>query len=269
MVTGSDPRERPDVTAAAGILGIFAHPDDESIACGALLAAAAERGVRVTLLCLTRGEAGQGGAWQDLGETRSRELEKAARVLGVSDVTILDFADGMLPFLEPQALERAVVGVIRRLRPDVVVTFDLDGLYWHPDHVAVHERVTAAVAAMGSDAPALWYASMPEGVVRALASAAAGRPSMPLFGVPDADAFGALAPAPSVVVSDERAAQRKVAALRCHRSQTAGTALDVVDSRTAAMLLATEHYRRADVGASGGTIIDRLGVVPAIGVTRG
>jgi N-acetyl-1-D-myo-inositol-2-amino-2-deoxy-alpha-D-glucopyranoside deacetylase len=244
--------------AGVTLLGVFAHPDDESLACGALLAAAAERGARTAVLCLTRGEAGPGGGAdpEGLGKVRSAELGQAARALGVTDVTILDHHDGMLPFIEPGVLERDITGVIRRVQPDVVITFDVDGLYWHPDHVAVHERVSAAVTAMGDNAPALWYASMPEGVMTAIAAAAPG--SAPPFGVADPDAFGALAPVPTVVLHDERAAERKLAALLCHRSQTDGTALGRVDRRLASSLLATEHYRRADVGARRETVVERL-----------
>ena len=243
----------------ATLLGVFAHPDDESLACGALIAAAAERGARTALLCLTRGEAGPGGGDPEgLGRVRAAELGQAARALGVTDVTILDHPDGMLPFVEPAVLERDIVLAIRRVGADVVITFDLDGLYWHPDHVAVHERVTAVVAGLGKAAPALWYVSMPEGVMAALAATAPG--AAPPLGVADPDAFGALAPAPTAIFHDERAAERKVAALLCHRSQTEGTALRLVDTNLAARLLAFEHYRRADAGARGETLVERLAV---------
>jgi LmbE family N-acetylglucosaminyl deacetylase len=247
--------------AGERVLGIFAHPDDESLACGALLAAAAEQGADVSLLCLTRGEAGPGGDPRRLGEVRADELRQAAHVLGAREVTILEHADGMLPFIDSALLVREVAHVVQDVKPDVVITFDRDGLYWHPDHIAVHERVTAAVAALADAAPALWYASMPEGSVRALVNAAEPRiPTAPLFGIRDPDAFGVLAPSPSVVFTDEVAAARKVAALRCHRTQTEGTALDLVDERKAARLLATEHYRRAEVGARGETLVARLGL---------
>jgi LmbE family N-acetylglucosaminyl deacetylase len=114
---------------------------------------------------------------------------------------------------------------------------------------------------MAGESPALWYASMPEGVMTALAAAAPG--AAPPFGVADPDAFGALAPVPTVVFHDERAADRKVAALRCHRSQTDGTAFARVDRRLASSLLATEHYRRADIGARGETLVERLAVTAA------
>jgi LmbE family N-acetylglucosaminyl deacetylase len=256
----------PDVGAktldGVTVLGIFAHPDDESLACGALFVALADRGARTAVLCLTHGEAGPGGDGRPLAEVRSEELRQAALVLGVSELTLLEHGDGMLPFIEPGVLERDIAAVVRRVEPDVVITFDLDGLYWHPDHVAVHERVTAVVAALGDAAPALWYVSMPEGAVPALAAASPRVGLAPLFGVDDPDAFGALAPTPTVVFTDEGAAARKVAALLRHRSQTAGSALPLVDVRNAARLLASENYRRAEVGARGETIVEQLAFSP-------
>ena len=82
----------PDATAAlAGrtVLAIFAHPDDESLACGGTLARLADDGARVVLLCASRGERGQSAdpsvaRGPDLGRARQRELEAAAQVLGIS-----------------------------------------------------------------------------------------------------------------------------------------------------------------------------------------
>ena len=121
------------------LLAIFAHPDDESLAAGGLLAWCAARGARVSLLCLSSGEAGKAGIISDLGEVRGRELREAAAALGLTEVALLHHADGMLPWLEPGALERDVRAAIVASRPEVVVTFGEDGLYWHPDHIAVHD----------------------------------------------------------------------------------------------------------------------------------
>ena len=106
---------------------------------------------------------------------RTAELLEAAGVLGIGDeaVTILDHADGMLPWVEAGRLEADIHTVIRTTAPDVVITFGEDGLYWHPDHIAVHERTTAAVAALHDDAPALYYVTMPAGAMRAVVSYAA------------------------------------------------------------------------------------------------
>ncbi|MGE3579347.1 MAG: PIG-L deacetylase family protein, partial [Vicinamibacterales bacterium] len=150
----------PIAGAFAGrtLLAVFAHPDDESITCGGLLAACSAGGARVALLCLTRGEAGPGAGKTavPLGRVRTEELAAAAGTLGIADVALLDHPDGMLPWTDASTIERDIREAMTRLRPDVVVTFGADGLYWHPDHIAVHERVTAAVRSLGDAAPALY-----------------------------------------------------------------------------------------------------------------
>jgi N-acetyl-1-D-myo-inositol-2-amino-2-deoxy-alpha-D-glucopyranoside deacetylase len=259
----------PDLSGRS-LLAVFAHPDDESLAAGGLLAMCASGGARVAVLCLTHGEHGPGGETRDLGRARALELHEAARVLGVRDVVLLDHEDGMLPWIDPGLLESDVAEAIRRLRPDVLVTFDEDGLYWHPDHVAVHRCVTAVVAGLGEAAPALFYVSLPAGAVRAIVDAGAkrvasdGEPLRPLFGVTDADAFGALAPGPTRVVDVGAFADRKLSALRCHRTQVEGTAIDLLGPQEAG-LLGVEHYSRAAVGASGEVFLDRLGTPVAAG----
>ena len=156
------------------LLGVFAHPDDESLACGGLLAWCAELGARVSILCATRGEMGRGSG-SDLSLVRTNELAAAARALGVSDVLMLDYEDGMLPWAEPARLEADIRDATIRFRPDVVITFGEDGLYWHPDHIAIHERTTAAVAALGDTAPALYYVTMASGRMRAVIDTVAAR----------------------------------------------------------------------------------------------
>ena len=202
----------PDLRGRS-LLAVFAHPDDESLACGGLLAWCAHLGADVSLLCMTHGEHGPGT--EDVRRTRRRELEAAARALGLRAVTLLDHEDGMLPWLPAAALRSAVEREIRARRPEVLVTFDADGLYWHPDHVAVHEAATAAVAKLGGAAPALYYVTMPPGSMRAVADHAAaaaprGAANTPASGAPDrprkgddsvfpesaSDSGGAVAPDP-------------------------------------------------------------------------
>ena len=270
------------------LLTVFAHPDDESIACGGLLAWCAHLGADVSLLCMTRGEHGQGAG--DVGRTRQRELEAAARALGIGAVTLLDHADGMLPWLSAETLQSAIEDGIRARRPEVVITFDSDGLYWHPDHIAVHRLTTAAVMALGASAPALYYVTVPPDSMRAVADHAArtfrrrpeGRPEPPgrvadpgapdsienrrpptsILGVADPDAFGSAAPEPTLVVDAGDFAVRKLAALACHASQFTGSALAFLSAQDAPSFLAIEHYRRAAAGASGRTFLDELGTHP-------
>ena len=258
------------------LLAVFAHPDDESLACGGLLAWCAAVGVRVSLLSVTHGEHGRAddtgqpsgtphsGNIRDIRET---ELRDAASVLGIEEVTLLDHADGMLPWVDAGRLEADIRTAIRRTAPEVVITFGEDGLYWHPDHIAVHERTTAAVAALENDVPALYYVTMPTGAMRAVvdhaAEVTAGRspnavPPQAILGVADADAFGALAAAPTLVVETGTFAALKLGALTCHRSQFRDCALALVEEDEAPRLLGTEHYRRADTGAQGATFIERF-----------
>ena len=247
------------------LLAVFAHPDDESLSCGGLLACCAERGARVSILCLTRGERGQGGREDDgrLGDTRTRELEAAARTLGVSDVDVLDHPDGMLPWVEAGRLDEDIVAAIRRTDPNVVVTFGEDGLYWHPDHVTIHERTTSVVGSLGAAAPALYYVTMPPGsmqaVVETVAPLSPGRQTpLTILGIADAKAFGALAETPTLVVDAGALAPRKLAAIRCHRTQLADDALDLLSDDDAVRLLGAEHFRRATVGSTGEAFIEQL-----------
>jgi len=269
--TPLDPMPLDDLSGAS-LLAVFAHPDDESLACGGLLARCTQSGIRVSLLCLTHGEHGSGQDGKPGGhegrrlrDTRAGELGNAARILGIRDVSLLNHEDGMLPWIDHAQLEADILDAISRFQPHVVVTFDEDGLYWHPDHIAVHERTTAAVAQLGAAGPALRYVSMPAGRMRAIVDAASNDPEQAdprprlILGVADADAFGSMAPAPTLVMEAGEFAGRKLAALQCHRTQFEGSALEYVSAQDAAALLGTEHYRRAEVGSRDDVFIERFG----------
>src|SRR5437773_6940286 len=101
------------------ILAVFAHPDDESLACGGTLARAADAGANVVLLCATRGERGSISDATlvpdgDLGRVRTNELREAAAVLGVSDVAIYDHPDGDLRWSDVTEIHDEIVGAINR-----------------------------------------------------------------------------------------------------------------------------------------------------------
>lgn len=155
-------------------LACFAHPDDETFSCGGLFADYRRRGIQSTLVCATRGEAGEIsdpslGDQATLGQIRTQELLEAARHVGVDEVIFLGFRDsGMagspdndLPTAYARASGSAVtyrlVRILRRLRPQVVVTFDPTGGYGHPDHIAIHRHTLAAfhAAADATFAPQL------------------------------------------------------------------------------------------------------------------
>src|SRR5262249_39216447 len=126
----------PDSAALAGrtILAVFAHPDDESLACGGTLPRAVHPGARVVLVCASRGERGSicdAALVPDgnLGRVRTDELRAAAGVLGIGEVIVLDHPDGDLRWADVPELHDEIVATVRRVRPDAVITFDEDGLY--------------------------------------------------------------------------------------------------------------------------------------------
>lgn len=138
------------------LLGIFAHPDDETFCAGGTLAKYAAGGVEVMVVSATRGDAGQIrdarlATRRTLGDVRDRELRAACEALGVQHVECWDFLDGMLREADPRELRGELVDLFSGFRPDVVLTFGDDGAYGHPDHIAISHATTAAVGQAISD----------------------------------------------------------------------------------------------------------------------
>ena len=135
------------------LMAVLAHPDDESLGIGGMLATYAARGAETYLLTATRGERGRyftndhRPSDAEVGRVREGELRAAARVLGVREVALLDYVDGELDRADPPEAIGRIVSQIRRVRPQVVVTFDPFGAYGHADHVAICQLTTAAVLA--------------------------------------------------------------------------------------------------------------------------
>ncbi len=149
------------------ILSVLAHPDDESFGMGGTLAFYAEQGVKVYLVCATRGEAGEVGPdylqnYDSIGALREAELRCAASHLGLAGVYFLDYRDsgmtGSTDNHHPQALIQApieevaakIVSIIREIKPQVVLTFDPIGGYRHPDHIAIHKATLQAFQQAGN-----------------------------------------------------------------------------------------------------------------------
>ena len=132
---------------------VVAHPDDESLGMGGTLARYAAEGVATSLITATRGQRGWFGAPDEnpgpemLGQIRERELRDAARTLGVGELILLDYMDGDLDQTDPREIVPLIAGHIRRLRPQVVITFDPFGVYGHPDHIAISQFTLAALVA--------------------------------------------------------------------------------------------------------------------------
>jgi aromatic-L-amino-acid/L-tryptophan decarboxylase len=137
------------------LMCVFAHPDDESLGVGGTLAKYAAEGVDLCLVTATRGQKGRWGEGPDpgreeAGRRREGELREASKILGIGELHLLDYMDGELADAEPAGAVLRIVEHIRRFRPQVVVTFGPDGAYGHPDHIAISQFTTAAVAAAGN-----------------------------------------------------------------------------------------------------------------------
>jgi LmbE family N-acetylglucosaminyl deacetylase len=237
------------------VLAIFAHPDDESLACGGTLARLADTGFRVVLMCGSRGESGSISdpglvPDGDLGRVRTRELGEAASILGVAELLIMNHPDGELRWEDVPEFHAEIVLAIERYHPAAVITFAEDGLYWHLDHIGVHERTYTAVKSFGAEAPPLYYVTMPQGIMREVVEAAhakGGALRASLWGI-EPDAFGdaALPPTFSIDVRDWIA--RKLAALRCHRTQIGpGNPISWIDEEEARRWLGVEYFRRSSL----------------------
>lgn len=266
---------------ARTLLFVHAHPDDETLATGVTVAQRALDGADVHVVTCTLGDEGEVipmelahhlSAMDDtLGSYRRLELREAMEALGAVEhvlgedvggpgqATFRDSGMAGTPAADhPHALSAvplpevaaAVLGHIRALRPDVVVTYDPDGGYRHPDHVRVHRATCAAVAALPPhDRPTLWA------VVVRRSRAAADRAWLAQHVSPDERTLlpDPVEDFPAGVVADEliawevtggaEALARRDAALAAHRTQVRlGDGWYALSNDIAARLATTESY---------------------------
>jgi len=213
------------------ILAVFAHPDDE-IGAGSTLAHYADAGLRVVLACASRGEAAtiycdECATRENLAEVRTRELECACEHLGVAELRWLDWPDGGIRDLPRDQAVGQVAALIREVRPRIVITHPENGLYPHPDHLAVWEITREAFLAAADPerypaAGPIWAAdrlftrAIPQSFFDAAPAFAEYRvqlngQQLPFLGTPDDQI--------DVVMRVAPWAERRMAAWDCHRSQ--------------------------------------------------
>lgn len=138
-----------EVGRLGSIIGIWAHPDDESWLSGGIIAAARANNQFVACVCATRGEAGQFDEqrWsrETLGQQRQKELDAALKILGVSHHYYLGFKDGQLKQASAIEAVTKIAKIFEKVKPDTVLTFGSDGITGHPDHITVHKWARQAV----------------------------------------------------------------------------------------------------------------------------
>jgi LmbE family N-acetylglucosaminyl deacetylase len=193
------------------LLCVFAHPDDESYGPGGTIARCARDGGEVFITMFTAGEAGTIGVSKtlprhDLARLRRAEFAGACEALGVRGHRVLGAPDGGVSQVDANWAVGEILDDIRRLKPHVAITFHRGGVSGHPDHIAVAGFLDRAIAQAGAEGP---QASYEWGIPRRK-SPLYQRPSLvPL----EEDEIAA------VVDIDDEAMDRKLDAIRSHRTQ--------------------------------------------------
>ena len=149
-----------DVRQFHRVLVIFPHADDEAITCGGSLHRFSAGGSAVTLVLLTRGERGTPNATPNvsLKDMRTREAQAVTAILGIAKFIQEDFGDGALNE-KKQELRMFIATLIEQEKPDLLITYDLAGLYGHTDHIACSEVITELKKTRFQEVP-LWYVTL-------------------------------------------------------------------------------------------------------------
>ena len=261
---------------------VHAHPDDESIATGATMAHYAGSGAQVTLVTCTLGEEGEihvpglaqlaASEADQLGGYRINELKAACAALGVTDHRFLGGAgryrdSGMmgLPTNEhPRAFWQADVGeaaghlvkIMRETRPQVLITYDENGFYGHPDHIQAHRvamRAAELAGAQGFGPAKIYWTAMPKSVMEAGLTAFGESSDNPFADLDDVEDFPFGTPddqiAARIDATDHHAA--KEAAMRAHATQIPETSwLYAIAGNFGSEFMGVEFYTLA-VGQKG------------------
>jgi LmbE family N-acetylglucosaminyl deacetylase len=223
------------------LMAVHAHPDDEALGTGGVLARYSDEGVRTVLVTCTNGELGDAPGGIKPGDPahdesivvplRRLELEASCRALGVSDLELLGYHDSGMEgwpqndapgsFWHTPVAEggHRLAVLMEKYRPQVVVTYDENGFYGHPDHIQAN-RITRAAIAECHIPKKLYYTAVPRSAIRGmgdlLAQAGIERPAEiednPDFGTPDELI--------TTAVDCTAVADRKFASLAAHASQS-------------------------------------------------
>lgn len=197
----------------------------------------ARRGIQVQIITATRGEAGSCGepplcCIEELGVVREQELRCACAALGIAPPIFLDYFDGKLAEVNEKKAVARFIKEIQKLRPQVLLTWPSDGLSGHPDHVTVSRWTTMAYeeVAMDTEAPiALYHLNVPHSVANALNLAK-------LHSIPDEEI--------SLTVDVSEVWEQKLAAIRCHRTQTDNSPILAAKKEKQRLFLGKEHFKR-------------------------
>ncbi len=261
------------------LMAVHAHPDDEALGTGGILALYADEGVRTVLVTCTNGELGDAPGGIKPGEPghdeavvvplRLQELEASSKVLGVSHLELLGYHDsgmeGWPQNVAPGAFWQTPVAeaghrladLMEKYQPQVVVTYDENGFYGHPDHIQANRITLAAIAE--SKVPAkLYYTAVARSAIKGmgdlLAEAGIESPAeieeSPDFGTPDELI--------TTTVDCRSVADRKFASLAAHASQSENIFFLKMGEEHFATMMGTESFVRAQDSTGAPTPEDDL-----------
>lgn len=220
------------------LLAVFAHPDDEAFRCGGTLSLLAKSGVHVHILTFTRGQAGSCGrppicAREDLGAVRTAELLCSCRTLGLETPQILDYEDGRLADVVEEEGVVWIADCIKAIRPQVLLTWPLDGLSGHLDHITVSQWRTVAYHQAKNEGIdeliALYHLAMPDSLAMDLEM-------KHLHTIADNDV--------TVTVNVQGVWEEKVASIACHRTQAGESPILQAPLEQQMRFLGWEHFNR-------------------------
>lgn len=259
------------------LMSVHAHADDETITMGGTLALCADRGIATCNITCTDGKLAtiydpsmpEEETRPRLAEIRQEEMRAAAGILGISEFHFLGYGDSGMAGADTNAAADAfwmapldevagrLVEHIRRFRPHVVVTYDANGGYGHPDHIQTHRATLLAVEAAHSavypDRGAPWlvrklyYTAFPVSGMKRMIAASKDLGIDPPFGVEDAEELPFLTPdyLVTTTVDCRTTLRRKREALRAHRSQIPPDWPMLAVPEEAALQFADEYFQLA------------------------
>lgn len=222
---------------------VFAHPDDESFMAAGVACRYGEEGARVALVTATLGEEGGAGdppvcTREELPAVREAELRRAVEILGIDSLDLLGYRDRQLASAPAAEVREKLVGLLRRHRPQVVITFDPNGSNAHTDHVAISRFTSDAVQA-AADGRFFPEAGAAHGVGRLLWTTPTPCWELALKERPGEE------PGVDFLIDTGRWWRRKEAALRAHRSQFSNTSRLFFDPPDTERRLSLEAFRLA------------------------
>ncbi len=244
------------------LLLAVAHPDDETFGCGSLLAHAAQAGADITVVCATRGEAGEpaegsGVGVDDLPAVREAELRAAAELLGVERVDVLDWLDsgmdgepapGTLCAADVDQVADVLASSIDQVRPTMVVMLDAsDG---HRDHAHIREATLAATARASWEVPSVYLHCLPQELMREWAEIIrADTPESAYLAVRE---LGTPAERITTVIDTADLLDRREEAIALHASQT--SPYEVMPDELRRAFLTAERLQRVVPPWTGGPV---------------